>query len=110
MLWRSIRDFPAYEISDTGLVHNIHTGEYLKPQLHTGKYTTYLRVQLCNKAGRKNKRIHRLVAEAFISNPLQKEHVNHRDANTFNNLYSNLEWMTHKENMRHRDDPKTHIN
>lgn len=45
--------------------------------------------------------IHRLVAIAFISNPYNKETVNHIDGNKANNNVKNLEWATHSEQMNH---------
>lgn len=61
----------------------------------------YLIVSLRVRGKRKNHYIHRLVAETFIDNPLNKKEVNHIDFNKRNNNASNLEWATRQENIDH---------
>ena len=51
-------------------------------------------VQLFINGNYRSKKIHRLVAEVFISNPNNLEQVNHKDENKKNNKVSNLEWCT----------------
>lgn len=90
-----------FQISNLGRVFSKRSNKLLK--LHTNK-TGY--VTLATKIGGRqgfNKcfKIHRLVAEAFIPNPTSKPQVNHLDGNKGNNIASNLEWVTCKENIVH---------
>ena len=57
----------------------------------------YLRVQIGR--GGPVYLIHRLVAEAFISNPDNKPEVNHKNHIRWDNRVENLEWCTRQENM-----------
>ena len=61
----------------------------------------YKFVGLSNEKGRKNKMIHRLVAETFIDNPKNYKEVNHIDGNKSNNRIDNLEWCDRKHNVLH---------
>lgn len=47
------------------------------------------------------KKVHRLVAEAFIPNPNNLSQVNHKDENRLNNSVQNLEWCDAKYNANH---------
>jgi hypothetical protein len=47
---------------------------------------------------------HRLLAFTFISNPHNKQVVNHKNGNKRDNSVSNLEWVTQKENVQHAHD------
>jgi hypothetical protein len=63
----------------------------------------YLVVGLSRNKKARNYFVHRLVAEAFISNPESKKEVNHINADKADNRVENLEWATRKENHRHAE-------
>lgn len=107
MRWKSVKGYEGiYEISDTGLVRNLrkdsknrtYHGKILIPGLTGSGYPFVL---LSVNGVTKNKMIHRLVADAFISNPDKLREVNHKDGNKTNNRVTNLEWCTRAENLKH---------
>lgn len=73
-------------------------GRKLSPRIES---TGYGFVTLYDGGSIKKWKIHRLVAEHFIDNPMNKPCVNHKDGDKLNNRASNLEWCTHGENKSH---------
>lgn len=97
-VWKPVKGFEGlYDISDQGCVRNTRNRYLLKLQ-NSGN--GYFKVQLCKKGKVYRVWVHRLVAEAFVPNPQQFPVVDHIDCNKRNNLASNLEWVTQKENSR----------
>lgn len=109
--WKTIEGYEYYQVSDTGLVRSLARKVLSRPGVYVpikGKIlipTTdskgYLRVSL-NKNGHKTTRkVHRLVAQAFIPNPKHLPQVNHKNGIKADNRVDNLEWVTNAENQRH---------
>lgn len=110
-IWKDIVDYPNYQVSNLGRVKSkerytkakdnqlIHRKEKILKQLVDTKGYHYVR--LYNEKGFKNKKVHRLVANAFVEKIKNKDCINHVDGNKSNNQSSNLEWCTIAENNRH---------
>ena len=97
--WKKIEGFENYSVSTHGRVRNDKTGYVIK----SWEYRGYQFVRLHKKSlgGFKAKRVHRLVAEAFIPNTDKLPMVNHKDENKTNNHVSNLEWCTNEYNLNY---------
>lgn len=102
---KDIGDISGYEsfggryfILSTGDVWSITKKGFLKAYPNADGY---LIVDLRNGESRKQARVHRLVAQAFIPNPEDLPTVNHKDECKTNNDISNLEWMSVGDNVRY---------
>ena len=97
-MWKTIEQFPNFEINESGVVRNART-HYVTTQRMNRK--GYLYVQLND--GEKNHccLVHRLVAETFIPNPENLPIVNHIDECCVHNSVDNLEWISYKGNSNH---------
>ena len=97
--WKAIEGFEGeYSISTTGKVASNKSNLILKSR--KDRYG-YLLVTLWFKGKAYTKKIHRLVAIAFIDNPNNLETVNHIDGIKTNNNLDNLEWLSIADNHRH---------
>lgn len=98
--WLPIKGYEGlYEVSSLGRVKSLNYRKSGACKIFTGSHDKdgYLRTALRNPF-RKDVRIHRLVAEAFIPNPDNLPLVNHIDEDKSNNHVSNLEWCTPQYN------------
>lgn len=106
-----------YEVSNLGNVRSINrlisydSSVRTKPRMQiikgclrvpTVKKNGYLDVALTSESKKYTHHlIHRLVAIAFVENPNHLSQVNHIDGDKKNNRYTNLEWCTPSENVKH---------
>ena len=95
--FRKIDNYQMYSVSNLGQVRNDLTGKILK---QSNNYNRYKVVGLFSKSHAKRiiKRVHRLVAIAFIPNPENKSDVDHINGNVADNRVESLRWATHREN------------
>lgn len=95
MNWKVIKQNPNYSINEKGEVRSNRDGTIKKHILNP--QTGYMYVDLWAHNQGKRLLLHRLLAEAFISNPENKPTVDHKDGNRQNNELSNLRWATYSE-------------
>ena len=100
MEFKTINDFPNYEINKTGEIRNIKTGRIMKPYINPDGY--YVVTLVKNKGQAKKMKVHRLVAMVFIANPENKETVDHINRVRTDNNVDNLRWATLYENFDNR--------
>lgn len=103
-IWKDVINYEGfYQVSNFGQIKSFHKNKeiIMKPFLNKGGYVY---IMISDGVNLKNKRLHRLVAEAFHPNPENKRTVNHLDGNKQNNFAYNLEWNTHSENHLHSNN------
>ena len=121
-IWKNI-NMPdlkyRYQISNYGRFRNATTGNIIKPYF-TFRYDSdgtktvdYYRAVMHTNDPHKTIKvsIHRLVALYFVNNPDTEKYieVDHKDGNKLNNHYTNLEWVTTKENIIRALDMKLRV-
>lgn len=113
-IWKDVRDYEGYyQISNLGRLkaldryvehpkHGIiHKKEAIKKQWKNED--GYLYVKLSKNGQNINRPVHILVAQAFLGYKTYEDgfEVNHIDFDRTNNVVTNLEWVTHQENLDH---------
>ena len=111
--WVPIKNYEGlYEVSSWGRIRSLNyycRGKHMILKL-TAKPNTYIKVGLRKDGTVKYYRVHRLVAEAFLPNPLNLPQVNHIDGNKQNNAINNIEWVSAKANVNNPNTkPKMNI-
>lgn len=95
-LFKDIKGYPGYQISNFGRVWSDKSQKYLSPVPNNNGYLQIKMIAVNGK--RKNELIHRLVAIHFIDNPEGKAEVNHINHQRDDNRIENLEWVSKSEN------------
>lgn len=95
--WLPVLDEPGYWVSDHGRIcgpSRWGTARVLDETLQNG----YYKVTFSHNGRKKDRRVNRVVAQAFIPNPGDKPLVMHMDNDPENNHIDNLQWGTYAEN------------
>ena len=101
--YKQIEGYEDYVVTESGEIYSFNFYSHKKPLKLAKKGINnpkrYLQVVLNKNNMSKYVQIHRLVGKAFVDGYFEGAVINHKDANIHNNHYSNLEWVTQKENV-----------
>ena len=98
--WKQIPDYPNYSVSNWGHVRRDVGSKRFAGKILKGTINDegYLQVGLYRYGIPTTKKVHLLVAHAFVPNPKGLPIVLHKDDNKANPHWSNLVWGTHASN------------
>ena len=96
--WRDIKGYEGhYQVSSYGSIRSVKNAPLILKKSYQKNGYEYVSLWLHGK--KKNHLVHRLAANAFLSNPFHFSDVNHLDEDKRNNRVDNLQWCTHLFNM-----------
>ena len=97
-VWKDIKDYEGhYQVSDKGRVKSVKFGKERILSIRRFKFG-YLLVTLWKNHKMKTFTIHRLVAQAFLTNLQNLPQINHKNEDKTDNKVDNLEWCDVKYN------------
>ena len=119
-MWKDIDEYNGYyEVNDCGDVRShdryimksngvmqLRKSIIVSKQIDRNGYNV---VKLNKNGVTKVKRVARLVALAFVPGYFDGAEVNHKDCNRTNDCASNLEWVTHYDNIAYTKSLKRHV-
>lgn len=107
-MWVTIQEAPRYEINERGEIRSKARGT--RPTMRLDK-DGYLTVWLLKERGAPlmHRRVHRLVASAFIGNPNNLPEINHINHIKDDNRVENLEWCTTEYNLQEAHGHKVKV-
>ena len=102
-IWKTIDEFSNHQVSNLGRVKSLNYAKqgYEKILTPLKRGDGRLMIGFRKNGKYTQRRIHRLVAKTFISNPENKPQINHKNGIVTDNRIENLEWCTQSENMKH---------
>ena len=102
MSFRCIPNYPTYIINKKGNIFSLKNQIFLKYHINRNGYFT---VRIWNDIP-KTHLVHRLVAQTFIPNNLNKATVDHINGSRQDNRVCNLRWASRQEQVLNRNKPK----
>lgn len=103
-VWKDIEGYEKlYQVSNYGRIRSLsyYGGKRTKVLRQVRDKDGYLQVGLHKNGIATTKKVHRLVAFAFIQNPKNLPQINRKDEDRENNHVENLEWCTNKYNVNY---------
>ncbi|WP_079134545.1 HNH endonuclease [Streptomyces sp. EN16] len=101
-----VHGFPRYTVCSDGTLYGWKHAAALNPKVTKWGYRE---VVLTDRGRRRYCKIHTIVLEAFVCPRPDGLEAAHMDGNPANNDVSNLAWVTHAENIAHKERHGTKV-